>query len=123
MIKLLNRDKFIYDLDRAGLLELDIENIYPTKENTQEFMVVLSRKKQNSLNYKNYVRMLNDLSPANKEARYQKKVDNLSYKINDLTEQVNQLSTELSNIYKSKKWIYANKLATATRKIRKVNGR
>jgi hypothetical protein len=100
--------KFLYDMDRAGLLNFEIESFYPTQENTQEFMIILKPKDKPEINYKKYIKLLDEVSFATKEIRYKEVYEITQNEINALNSENKQLKKELSQIYNSKKWKYAH---------------
>ena len=102
--------KFLYDMDRAGLLDFSIKNFYPTQENQQEFMIVLTPKTKKEIDYTNYKKILNKTNPIIKQNKLMKEIKDLKTKNNDLT-------LELNAIHNSKKWQYVKKIALIRNKI------
>lgn len=109
--------KFLYDMDRAGLLDFEISDFRETQQNNQEFMIVLSPKKDKSLKYSTYQKILSTISPAVKISAALKEKQDLDYQVTQLkksTEEANKLAEEtkreLEDIYNSKKWHYATKV-------------
>ena len=109
--------KFLYDMDRASLLKFDIETFYETQENTQEFMVILSPKKKNEINFNQYKNILNDASPSIKVNILKSKIVELNAGLSKMKIENEKKSEELREIYESKKWKYANRVAQAKNKI------
>ena len=52
--------KFIYDMQRAGYLNFNVEEFYPTMKYTQEFMIVLRKSKDKDL--EKTISFMNDLN-------------------------------------------------------------
>jgi SAM-dependent methyltransferase len=106
--------KFLYDMDRAGLLDFDISYFHETQLNTQEFMIVLTPKKSKSLNYDKYQKILSKISPAVKAGRALKEKQELIELIEraaSLEKTVQVTKTELEAVYGSKKWRWSTKAA------------
>lgn len=103
--------KFIYDLDRSGLLEFEIDSFYPTQVNTQEFMIILTPKANSEINHKKYVNLLDKVSPSIKEIKQRDIILKKESDLVALRSENKQLKYELSKIYESKKWVYINRLA------------
>jgi hypothetical protein len=108
--------KFLYDLDRAGFLGLELLEFYPTQENTQEFMLVLTPKKKKTINFSQYKKLLNKIHPSVKEIKARAQIEKLQGMIATLkaeNESLNaengEFKNELAAIYTSKKWKYATK--------------
>ncbi len=118
--------KFLYDLDRAELLDFDIEFFSPTKENTQEFMIVLKPKKEKKIDYKKYKSLLKSTSPISMAANSLSKIRLLESELekselekSELFKTIKNIKTELTmskseidSIYNSKRWIYSSKIAS-----------
>lgn len=96
--------KFLYDMDRAGLLDFEIIDFHETQYNTQEFMVVLTPKRNKENNYDKYKKIIASISPAVKanKARKEKR---------ELVERVADLEHELESVYGSKRWRLSTKAA------------
>jgi len=109
--------KFLYDMDRAGLLGFDIKEFYPTQENTQEFMVILSLKKDKHINYKKYQEIFDEINPSMKELRFRASISELAKKSEQLLTKNQLLAKEISEIYSSKRWRFISKLITIKNKI------
>lgn len=108
--------KFLYDMDRAGLLDFDIEAFYPTPENHQECMVVLTPKKSQRINYDKYKKLLTITSPFvdSIESRVSKSAAaELERVVADLRIENEAIKHELETILGSKKWRLASKMANA----------
>src|ERR1019366_1991687 len=76
--------KFLYDMDRAGFNDFDIQEFYQTQFNTQEFMVVLTRKEHNETNPNRYQKIARDLCPENKLYKANNKVNAMKDDISGL---------------------------------------
>ena len=111
--------KFLYDMDRAGMLDFDISLFHETQINTQEFMIVLKLKNKKVVDYKKYQKILSTISPANKMNKILTKNSILVSQLADKEKIVQDLSTELQSIYKSKRWQIATKLAKVNKVIPK----
>lgn len=119
--------KFLYDMDRAGLLGFDIEKFYPTPENHQECMVVLRPKKGHLVQFEKYKKILAQTSPYvdGIELRQgkqeldvvQERVNTLEAELRKLVIENDILSRELDAITSSKKWRYSKKIADLKHKI------
>ncbi|HPF31072.1 MAG TPA: methyltransferase domain-containing protein [Candidatus Saccharibacteria bacterium] len=116
--------KFLYDTERAGLSKFEINYFYKTQYNTQEFLVVLSLKKSNKINYRNYEKILSNISPAIKNVITSKENKNINdelielKKIKDNIEKENRmLQKELEDIYNSKRWKVITKVANIKNKL------
>lgn len=109
--------KFLYDLERANLLNFQIDNFCPTQENTQEFMVVLTPKSVNTININNYARILRVINPITKEAQLRNKSIALSKKLDGVILENERLKNEINEIKSSKKWKYVNNLATVIKRL------
>lgn len=103
--------KFLYDMDRAGLLDLNIVDFYETQHNTQEFMIILSPKTKKSINYSKYQKILSTTHPVDRARIALSEKENLQTRLTELEGLIKQKNTELTNIYESKKWRVANKAA------------
>ncbi len=118
--------KFLYDMDRAGLLAFDVDFFHPTQNSTQEFMIVLTPKSKKGISTNTYKKLLNDTHPVYKEARKQQKINRLKKdaemfvaergrlleKVSSLENDVARLDEELKAIYSSKRWVYASRIAS-----------
>jgi SAM-dependent methyltransferase len=109
--------KFLYDMDRAGLLAFDIETLYETEDNTQEFMIILIPKKKKVIDYAKYKRLLAQLAPMTKTIRARNELRALSEELAALETENENLKIELAMIHNSKKWVYMKKIATIKNKI------
>lgn len=110
--------KFLYDLERAGLLDFEINDFHETQFNTQEFMVILTPKKSKNQNYGKYQEILSLISPANKanaalkaKQDLEKRVALLATAVEEGTAAWQVAKNELENVYNSKKWRIAVKTA------------
>lgn len=102
--------KFLYDMDRANLLDFEIKEFHKTLPNSQEFMVVLEPKNnQNKVN--NYGQLLNEIDPIKNEIKSRKNIEYLKSELQKLKNENQNLSKEIKNIYNSKKWKYINKIS------------
>ena len=111
--------KFLYDMDRAGLLDLDISDFYETQNNTQEFMIILTPKKKKTLKYTKYQQILGSINPVVKAGLAQKEKEALTERILELEKVVGEARSELNSIYKSKKWRFVNRTAILKHRISK----
>jgi len=109
--------KFFYDMDRAGLFKFDIEEFYPTEQNTQECMVILKLKNKKTVDVSLYKDLFNKVSPAVKEIKQRKENDSLQDKLNLVEDENKRLKEELTAVYQSKKWRYAEKVAITKNKL------
>lgn len=123
--------KFLYDMDRAGLLEFDIDEFYPTQHNTQEFMIILTPKINSDIKFDKYSTALNKTSPIIKQinsknsyekamveiAQLKEKNGLLNTEIHNLGDLINSKNMELDAIYSSKKWKYATNIGKVKNKI------
>lgn len=104
--------KFLYDMDRAGLLDFEISDFHETQYDTQEFMIVLTRKTTKSPDYKKYRKILASISPVTRANAAQKTVQVLTERVTKLEQTVTLLKAELESVYGSKKWRFASKAAS-----------
>lgn len=114
--------KFLYDMDRAGLLDFDIEEFYPTPENNQECMLVLMRKAKQGVKYKTYLEILDRVSPSIDKMRDVNEIIKLNAVIDSYKRDIENLSSELNLIKNSKKWKYVKSVAAAKNKILRKDG-
>lgn len=103
--------KFLYDMDRGGLLKFDISYFHETQPNTQEFMIVLTLKNKNRVNYKKYQAILSKISPLDSARILRKEVGDLEREVTRLNQTAAELRSELNNIYNSKRWRLAGMAA------------
>jgi SAM-dependent methyltransferase len=103
--------KFLYDMDRAGLLDFEISDFHETQQNTQEFMIVLTRKTAKSPDYQRYQKILAGISPVTKANIAREEKQALTERVARLEQTADLLKAELEGIYSSKKWRYASKAA------------
>ena len=103
--------KFLYDLDRAGLSNFEIDEFYETQENTQEFMTILRTKSSKAIDKTTYSSLLNKLNPVSKEIEYRYQNAKLNSDLQELKLEYTRLLNELSAVYSSKRWKYTAKLA------------
>lgn len=104
--------KFLYDMDRANMLDFEIVDFYETQINTQEFMIILEpKKKKQSIRYDAYRRILNQIDPVRKNIIAKETIDNLRKDLYEIRHEYDNLNKELKNIVNSKKWQYANKIS------------
>lgn len=109
--------KFLYDMDRAGLLDFEVSDFHETQVNTQEFMIVLTPKKNKQSDYKKYQDILSRISPAVKANNARKEQQRLLDQIASLEKALLEAKTELKEVYNSKRWRYASKTAEIGNKI------
>jgi len=116
--------KFIYDMDRAGLFSFTLDEFYSTQLKTQEFMVVLSMKKDKKIDYQKYKSILNPMNNNSVYADMSNQKEKLQINLNELSAEVANLSTEnkklnaeLLSIYNSKRWIMVEKIVQLKNKI------
>jgi SAM-dependent methyltransferase len=105
--------KFLYDMDKAGLLDFEISDFHETQYNTQEFMIVLTPKKGKSINKDKYEEIISNISPAVKAIKDREEKQVLIERITDLEKVVNETKNELRSVYNSKRWLLASKAAEA----------
>ena len=110
--------KFLYDLDRAGLSNFEIDEFYETQENTQEFMTILRTKSSKAIDKTTYSSLLNKLNPASKEIEYRYQNAKLNSDVQELKLEYTRLLNELSAVYSSKRWKYTAKLAEIKHMVR-----
>lgn len=103
--------KFLYDMDRAGLLDFEISDFHETQPNTQEFMIVLSPKKNKELDYAKYQSILSKISPAVKANKALKEKKDLFDRVAQMKTELDDAKGELKAIKSSKKWRIAEGLA------------
>jgi SAM-dependent methyltransferase len=103
--------KFLYDMDRAKLLGLDVLNFWETKPNTQEFMIILELKKKPGVRESTYKKILSDIHPNIRFALLRESYESLKGELGDKTDRLNAMEAELSEIKRSKKWRYSMRLA------------
>lgn len=115
--------KFLYDLDRAGLLDLDIEKVYATQENTQEFMIILKPRKIKKLATDKYIDIMNTLSTSTRQNQLTNEVELLNNQVIQLNEKINNIKDELAGVYGSKRWVYASKLAALLHRLEAIYGK
>lgn len=118
--------KFLYDTDRAGLLDFEISDFQETQFNTQEFMIVLTPKKKNTLKYKKYQDILSRISPSTKASSAIKekqdlvnRIDRLEADAEEVKKATELVKNELESIYNSKRWKYTAKVVALKGKILK----
>ncbi len=111
--------KFLYDMDRAGMLGFSVEAFYETEHNTQEFMVVLKNTPSKDKSGKTYKEMLNNLCNRNKLAHLKAKSEKLQAELSVERAEKGRLQRELSDIYSSRKWKYTQKVVRAIRGVKK----
>lgn len=97
--------KFLYDMDRAGLLKLKIDEFYRTQQNTQEFMIILSRKNNKDIQYDKYKEVLNLTNPnssiaglLNKNAVQEAEILDINKKYFAIKEEAERLKKDLLDI-------------------------
>jgi len=115
--------KFLYDLDRANMNDFQIDECYQTQFNTQEFMVVLSRKKRGgAINHSKYQRLVRELSPENKQYRT-RTIQQANALLEDANKKLHEenleIKNELSRVYASKRWKMTAGLAYLVGKVRR----
>jgi SAM-dependent methyltransferase len=115
--------KFLYDMDRAGLLKLDVEEFYQTQENTQEFMIILTPKTSKTIDHPTYKKILNKISPATKEIESRGQAAKLRDEIASLEAVNREINGELKAVYSSRRWKYASRMANIKSKIVDKNGK
>lgn len=112
--------KFFYDMDRASLLKFEIEEFFPTRENTQECMVVLKVNKKHAINHAKYRQLLDATSDSMLKIQYRQMSADYDQMKKDLATALAQkesIEQELQSVYSSKRWQYASKLANVKSKI------
>lgn len=106
--------KFLYDMDRAGLLNFDIEEFYPTQENNQECMIILKLKKKPGVKTSKYKRFLDETSPSINAINARElsvHLTKLKMELLELKAENKRISGELLSVYNSRRWKYATKIA------------
>lgn len=119
--------KFLYDLDRAGISDFEIDECYQTQFNTQEFMIVLSRKKPGgAIDYPKYQRFVHELSPESKQYRsyiHTKALEEANTSLTEANTKLNnenlEIKNELSGVYASKRWKLTAGVAGLISRVRK----
>lgn len=117
--------KFFYEFMRSGLTDFEIEEFYPTQQNTQEFMIIL--KKSSQKNYDLILRLLDEYDPENIILKQKNKINTLNEEIENITKEtlvkekntndlIQSLKLELNNINNSK----SMKITAPLRKITKM---
>jgi SAM-dependent methyltransferase len=116
--------KFLYDMDRAGLLDFEVEKFYPTPENQQECMLILKPKAVRAINYKKYQKLLSSVSPSAENIKLRKTNDalvaenaNLKKDTDHLIAEKEIINARIADILSSKKWRYSSKIAAIINKI------
>lgn len=109
--------KFLYDMDRAGLLEFDIVEFYPTPENHQECMLVLEMKKRPGIKHDIYRKIFDEISPAIASIVDARRIAELEDKLTALKQEHRLAKDELDAIKGSKKWKYAQKAGEAKNRL------
>ena len=94
--------KFLYDMERSGLSDFNINKFHETQHDTQEFMVILTLK--NKKDTTDYVGILSSINPQIKLSKSYDKILELENKINDLKSINDNLNTNISAVYNSKKY-------------------
>lgn len=115
--------KFLYDMDRADLFKFEIEEFYPTQENTQEFMLILVPKKGRKFDYKKYIKILDKVSPSINNIKNRDALTIAENKVATLESDIERLNRELHDVYNSKKWKYAHKVGILKNSILGRNGK
>lgn len=108
--------KFLYDMDRAGLLQFEISEFHETQFDTQEFMIVLTPKENKIPNYSKYQEILTRISPVTKANAAIKEKQELVNRLAQSDKELNEAKNELESFYKSKKWRLLKKIAQAKHK-------
>lgn len=88
--------KFIYEMKRANLFNYDVEEFYPTQENTQEFMIIL--KKSKNKDYTTILKLISEYDTQNKENNYKVGLENAKNEICDLKNLVNEKNRTIEEI-------------------------
>ena len=113
--------KFLYDMNRAGLLEFNIEEFHETQIGMQEYMVVLSPKnKQPGISYAN---ILSKISPQVKNnivaadnLKLKDELISLKQENLNLNKTVSDLNKTIANIYNSKRYRTIDKIVNLIKK-------
>ncbi len=103
--------KFLYDMDKAGLLDLNISYFHETKENTQEFMVVLTPKTNKEVQYDKYKDIISRISPAVKVNKAREERQKLDERVAYLEKTLRATKKELEGVYNSKRWRLSTRVA------------
>lgn len=111
--------KFFYDADRAGMLDFEIDEFYPTQHDTQECMVVLKPKTSKNVSREKYVKALKLCDPLTRMVNDQVIIANLEEKLlkaksemEAIQKNLSESTNELKSVYSSKRWVYASKFAS-----------
>lgn len=119
--------KFLYDMDRASLLGFAIDKFYETLQDTQEFMVILSKKNHEKVKKMSYQNILKNLSASkevsglrqiNRELRSE--VDLLTSEKLELSRKNNNLMKMLESVHKSNSWRVTRPIRRLTSSIRQI---
>lgn len=116
--------KFLYDMDRAGLLEFEIRDFHETQKGNQEFMVVLSPKKVSKTDSMAYEDILSRISPAVKNVKAAKEKQDLTNRVavlDQARQERDLLKKELEDVYNSKRWKLVTKVMDMKDKLVKKN--
>lgn len=107
--------KFLYDMDRSGLSDFNINEFRETQHETQEFMVILSLKNKKTIT--NYADIMSNISPQIKLVESYDKISELENKVSNI-ESINvSLKTEIFGVYSSRRYKFINRLADLKSKI------
>lgn len=90
--------KFIYEMKRANLLEYDVEEFYPTQDNTQEFMIILKKTSDNDCT--NILNLINKYNTQKKEYDYRKKIEEKNNEIENMRVCIENIRTEQQSYIK-----------------------
>lgn len=106
--------KFLYDMDRANMLDFYVDTFYETQVDTQEFMVVLKLKNKSDKKNEDYKRYLDSTNPVTKHANLEKDKQSLLVTIEE-NKKNNQLErdkliNELNRVYSSRRWKFFEKV-------------
>lgn len=109
--------KFLYDMDRAGMLDLEISEFEETRPNTQEFMIILTPKKDKTIDHQKYRKILSGISPGVKASNARKEIERLQSQNVELQQALAETRRELDAVYESKRWKMVSKVADTGRKV------
>jgi SAM-dependent methyltransferase len=107
--------KFLYDMERARLLDFNISEFRATQRDTQEFMAILSLKDKKTTT--NYADILSGVSPQIKLTKSYDKILALEDEVRGVKSKNERLNTEIAGIYNSIRYRFINKVINLINKI------
>lgn len=90
--------KFIYEMQRANLLDFEIDEFFPTQENTQEFLIILKKVKIENVDINKTTELIStfdDLNMIHQNLQYQRELSDLKKEIKEIKEIINNLKQTL----------------------------